>query len=196
MISKNPECISIPATPDCFGSSNVKFESKRYKTSPWFRWFLNEVSIRQAFTYTKYTVCFILSWLYLSKVACFKCNKYVSLPQSVVNIPYFYFWGRRRSSDTPTNIYAREIHSNFNFYICFLSGGKNCLSCGGWAVRILNVQFVSRYYRNIIYENNYNKSNNEQAQVDRIPNHDMNFIPRIYVGTSLINCLKDVKLRS
>jgi len=24
----------------------------------------------------------------------------------------------------------------------------------------------------------------------------MNFIPRIYVGTSLINCLKNVKLRS
>jgi len=28
-----------------------------------------------------------------------------------------------------------------------------------------------------------------------MPNRDMNFIPRIYVGTSLIDRLKDVKLR-
>ena len=114
-----------------------------------------------------------------------------------MNFPYFFnFLGRRRSSDTPTDIYAREIRSKFNFYICFLSGGKKCLSCGGWAVRILNVQFLSRYYRNIIYEDNYNKSNNEQAQLDRMPNHDLNFIARLYLGTSLINGLKDVKLRS
>jgi len=58
------------------------------------------------------------------------------------------------------------------------------------------VHFVRRYYRNIIYEDNYNKSNNEQAQLDRMPNRDMNIIPRIYEGTSLINCLKDVKLSS
>jgi hypothetical protein len=130
-------------------------------------------------------------------VLCFKRNKYVSLPQSVVNFLYFNSWGRRRSSDTLTNIYARQIPSNFSFlFVCFLSGGKNCLSRGRWAARILNVQFVCRYYRNVIYEDNYNKSNNEQAQTDRMLNHDTSFIPRMYVGTWLINYLKDVKLRS
>jgi hypothetical protein len=48
----------------------------------------------------------------------------------------------------------------------------------------------------MIYEDNYIKSNNEQAHLDRMPNCDMNFISRIYEGTSLFNCLKDVKLSS
>jgi len=74
----------------------------------------------------------------------------------------------------------------FCSFVFFLVGRTACL----------DVQFVSRYYRNIIYEDNYNKLNNEQAQLDRMPNHDMNFIPRIYESTSLINYLKDVKLRS
>ena len=40
------------------------------------------------------------------------------MPQSVLNFPYF--WGRRRSSGTLTNIYARQIPSNFSFlFICF-----------------------------------------------------------------------------
>ena len=127
-------------------------------------------------------------------MVCYKRNKYVSLPQSVVNFPYSKSWGRRRSSGTLTNIYARQIPSNFSFLFSFWweelpvlrwLGNKNS-ECA----------VLSRYYRNIIYGDNYNKSNNKQAQLDHMPNHDMNFIPRMYVGTSLIDCLKDVKLRS